>query len=144
MHLALFFWGRLPVPDYGGTQRMAVCLARGLAEAGHRVSLIAAPGSVVPGAELVPVDPALARRPTFSIEPHLPPGMDLLLSFVELRRPPHAPWIHRLAGNRLELEVTEGVFLGDNGSTLDVLKRLRALGVRLDLDDFGTGYSSIG
>ena len=100
MHLALFFWGRLPVPDYGGTQRMAVCLARGLAEAGHRVSLIAAPGSVVPGAELVPVDPALARRPTFSIEPYLPSGMDLLLSFVELRRPPHAPWIHRLAGNR--------------------------------------------
>ena len=51
---------------------------------------------------------------------------------------------HKLAGNRLELEVTEGVFLGDNGSTLDVLKRLRSLGVGIALDDFGTGYSSIG
>jgi diguanylate cyclase (GGDEF)-like protein/PAS domain S-box-containing protein len=51
---------------------------------------------------------------------------------------------YKLAGNRLELEVTEGVFLGDNGSTLDVLKRLRALGVGIALDDFGTGYSSIG
>jgi EAL domain-containing protein (putative c-di-GMP-specific phosphodiesterase class I) len=51
---------------------------------------------------------------------------------------------YRLAGNRIELEVTEGVFLGDNGSTLDVLKRLRALGVGIALDDFGTGYSSIG
>jgi diguanylate cyclase (GGDEF)-like protein/PAS domain S-box-containing protein len=51
---------------------------------------------------------------------------------------------HRLPGNRIELEVTEGVFLGDNGSTLDVLKRLRALGVGIALDDFGTGYSSIG
>ena len=51
---------------------------------------------------------------------------------------------HKLAGNRLELEVTEGVFLGDNGGTLDVLKRLRALGVGIALDDFGTGYSSIG
>ena len=51
---------------------------------------------------------------------------------------------HRLPGNRLELEVTEGVFLGDNGGTLDVLKRLRALGCRIALDDFGTGYSSIG
>ena len=40
--------------------------------------------------------------------------------------------------------MTEGVFLGDNGSTLDVLKRLRALGVGIALDDFGTGYSSIG
>jgi diguanylate cyclase (GGDEF)-like protein/PAS domain S-box-containing protein len=51
---------------------------------------------------------------------------------------------HKLPGNRIELEVTEGVFLGDNGSTLDVLKRLRALGVGIALDDFGTGYSSIG
>jgi diguanylate cyclase (GGDEF)-like protein/PAS domain S-box-containing protein len=51
---------------------------------------------------------------------------------------------YKLPGNRLELEVTEGVFLGDNGSTLDVLKRLRSLGVGIALDDFGTGYSSIG
>jgi EAL domain-containing protein (putative c-di-GMP-specific phosphodiesterase class I) len=51
---------------------------------------------------------------------------------------------YKLAGNRLELEVTEGVFLGDNGSTLDTLKRLRQLGVGIALDDFGTGYSSIG
>jgi diguanylate cyclase (GGDEF)-like protein len=51
---------------------------------------------------------------------------------------------NRLPGNRLELEVTEGVFLGDNNQTLDVLKRLRALGVGIALDDFGTGYSSIG
>ncbi|WP_310468222.1 EAL domain-containing protein [Sphingomonas sp.] len=50
----------------------------------------------------------------------------------------------KLPGNRIELEVTEGVFLGDNGATVDVLKRLRALGVRIALDDFGTGYSSIG
>jgi diguanylate cyclase (GGDEF)-like protein/PAS domain S-box-containing protein len=51
---------------------------------------------------------------------------------------------HRVQGNRMELEVTEGVFLGDNGPTLDVLKRLRALGCGIALDDFGTGYSSIG
>jgi len=51
---------------------------------------------------------------------------------------------YKLPGNRIELEVTEGVFLGDNGSTLDVLKRLRTLGVGIALDDFGTGYSSIG
>ena len=51
---------------------------------------------------------------------------------------------YRIAGNRIELEVTEGVFLGDSGPTLDVLKRLRSLGVGIALDDFGTGYSSIG
>ncbi|MGI8931656.1 MAG: putative bifunctional diguanylate cyclase/phosphodiesterase [Sphingomicrobium sp.] len=51
---------------------------------------------------------------------------------------------NKIQANRLELEVTEGVFLGDNGATLDVLRRLRSLGVGIALDDFGTGCSSIG
>jgi diguanylate cyclase (GGDEF)-like protein len=50
----------------------------------------------------------------------------------------------KLAANRLELEVTESVFLQDSEGSLDVLRRLRALGVRIALDDFGTGYSSLG
>ena len=51
---------------------------------------------------------------------------------------------YKVPGNRIELEVTEGIFLGDSNTTLDVMKRLRALGVGIALDDFGTGYSSIG
>ena len=51
---------------------------------------------------------------------------------------------NKVPGNRIELEVTEGVFLGDSNQTLDVMKRLRGLGVGIALDDFGTGYSSIG
>ena len=50
----------------------------------------------------------------------------------------------RLEPGRLELEVTESVFLGDDAATLASLERLRALGVRLVLDDFGKGYSSFG
>ncbi|WP_187107772.1 putative bifunctional diguanylate cyclase/phosphodiesterase [Sphingomonas xanthus] len=50
----------------------------------------------------------------------------------------------RLSPDRLELEVTESVFLGDDAATLASLERLRALGVRLVLDDFGKGYSSFG
>ncbi|MEO7503596.1 MAG: EAL domain-containing protein, partial [Sphingomicrobium sp.] len=50
----------------------------------------------------------------------------------------------RLDPARLELEVTETVFLGDDAGTLASLERLRALGVRLVLDDFGKGYSSFG
>lgn len=50
----------------------------------------------------------------------------------------------RLEPSRLELEVTESVFLGNDAATLASLERLRALGVRLVLDDFGQGYSSFG
>jgi diguanylate cyclase (GGDEF)-like protein/PAS domain S-box-containing protein len=45
---------------------------------------------------------------------------------------------------RLELEVTESIFLRDGGLAVQVLERLRALGIKLSLDDFGTGYSSLG
>nr|WP_302474509.1 GGDEF domain-containing phosphodiesterase [Roseococcus sp. MDT2-1-1] len=48
-----------------------------------------------------------------------------------------------LAPNRLELEVTESVLLQEDQANLDILCRLRDLGVRIVLDDFGTGYSSL-
>ena len=49
-----------------------------------------------------------------------------------------------LEPERLELEITESVFLGDPQGTRAMLKNLKKLGVRLALDDFGTGYSSLG
>ncbi len=49
-----------------------------------------------------------------------------------------------LAPERLELELTESIFLGDESSTADMFNSLKLLGVRLALDDFGTGYSSLG
>ena len=45
---------------------------------------------------------------------------------------------------RLELELTEGVFLQESADTDSMFKALKALNVRLALDDFGTGYSSLG
>jgi diguanylate cyclase (GGDEF)-like protein len=44
---------------------------------------------------------------------------------------------------RLELEITESVLLGDQRAALDVLLKVRELGVRVSMDDFGTGYSSL-
>ncbi|WHO39946.1 EAL domain-containing protein [Sphingobium sp. AP49] len=49
-----------------------------------------------------------------------------------------------LDARRLELEVTESVFLQEDNGALRVLDQLLALGVQLSLDDFGTGYSSLG
>ena len=48
-----------------------------------------------------------------------------------------------LPANRLELEITESVFLQDNETTLAILHEIRGLGVRIAMDDFGTGYSSL-
>jgi diguanylate cyclase (GGDEF)-like protein len=45
---------------------------------------------------------------------------------------------------RLVLELTEGMLLGDDPSTVAALHQLRASGVRLAIDDFGVGYSSVG
>jgi len=50
----------------------------------------------------------------------------------------------QVRAERLELEITEGVFLADSDATDVTFARLKALGVRLALDDFGTGYSSLG
>ncbi|HEU4961363.1 MAG TPA: EAL domain-containing protein [Sphingomonas sp.] len=48
-----------------------------------------------------------------------------------------------LAPGRLEIEITESVFLEGADATVALLHRLRGLGVRIALDDFGTGYSSL-
>jgi diguanylate cyclase (GGDEF)-like protein len=49
----------------------------------------------------------------------------------------------QLPASRLELEVTESLFLEDNDSTALFMEMLAAEGVRFSLDDFGTGYSSL-
>ncbi|WP_246756670.1 bifunctional diguanylate cyclase/phosphodiesterase [Bradyrhizobium diazoefficiens] len=48
-----------------------------------------------------------------------------------------------LAPTRLEVEITEGVLIGDFTRALNLLRRLKALGIRIAMDDFGTGYSSL-
>jgi diguanylate cyclase (GGDEF)-like protein len=48
-----------------------------------------------------------------------------------------------LAPKRLELEVTESLWIENPDKVLDQLERLRAMGISIALDDFGTGYSSL-
>lgn len=55
----------------------------------------------------------------------------------------HALESSGLAPQMLELEVTEGILIEEVESVIDVLGRLKQIGVSVALDDFGTGYSSM-
>jgi diguanylate cyclase (GGDEF)-like protein len=48
-----------------------------------------------------------------------------------------------LPPSRLDLEITESVFIDDNAATLGILKELRAMKIGISLDDFGTGFASL-
>lgn len=45
---------------------------------------------------------------------------------------------------RVEIEITESIFMDDDDETLRRLSALREMGIRVVMDDFGTGYSSLG
>jgi diguanylate cyclase len=78
-----------------------------------------------------------------------PLQISINLSPVQFRHGDLAALVHTvlletgLAPHRLELEITEGVLIDDFDRALALLRRLKALGVRIAMDDFGTGYSSL-
>jgi diguanylate cyclase (GGDEF)-like protein len=55
----------------------------------------------------------------------------------------HALQSSGLPPERLEVEITEGIFLDDTLAALANLHALKDLGIQIALDDFGTGYSSL-
>jgi EAL domain-containing protein (putative c-di-GMP-specific phosphodiesterase class I)/GGDEF domain-containing protein len=77
-----------------------------------------------------------------------PPELAVNISARQLEQPGLVTDVARaletsgLAPARLWLELTESALLPDPGFAINVLERLRALGVRISLDDFGTGHSS--
>ena len=71
------------------------------------------------------------------------------LSAVQFKRPElvntviNALVLSDLDSQWLELELTESILIQDAEATLDTVRRLKSLGIKLSVDDFGTGYSSL-
>jgi diguanylate cyclase (GGDEF)-like protein len=78
-----------------------------------------------------------------------PIGMSVNLSPVQMRDP-QIPDVFRrtiensgIAPRLLTLEVTESMLIDEIETKIEILNRLKGLGVKLAIDDFGTGYSSL-
>ena len=75
--------------------------------------------------------------------------MAVNVSPLQLRQPDLVGTIARalrdtgLEARFLELEFTEGAVMKNVDANIELMKQLKALGVRLSIDDFGTGYSSL-
>jgi len=81
------------------------------------------------------------RHATLSVSVNLSPRQ--LTSDVVVQEVRNALEVSGLPASSLILEITEGVMMHDTEATIQRLRALKALGVRLAVDDFGTGYSSL-
>lgn len=100
MHIALYSHHQLPARGYGGTQRVVVWLARGLAELGHRVTVLALRGSRVPEATVVELDRLEIRRPGFELRRFIPDSAEILHTHAPVAVPAGIPHVFTLHGNR--------------------------------------------
>src|SRR2546422_3930266 len=99
MHVVLACNQQLPAKGYGGPQRVVVALVRGLAALGHRVTLLALPGSRVAEATLVEV-PARKFGAAADLAAYVPRDAGIPHTHLPLkprpgpRAPPLVPTIH--------------------------------------------------
>lgn len=102
MRIALVCTGYVPPLKYGGTQRVVAWLGAALMRRGHEVTLVAGPGSTLPGARVIPA------RNGKDVEARLPP--DIELTHYHGFYPPQPPRrsLHTLHGNLDERETGLG------------------------------------
>ncbi|HEX6871046.1 MAG TPA: EAL domain-containing protein [Micromonosporaceae bacterium] len=92
---------------------------------------------------------ACAEAATWPLVDGCRPGVTVNVSARQLHDPGFVADLRQVLANtglapgRLVLEITESAIVSDLDTVLDLLGRIRDLGVRLAIDDFGTGYSSL-
>jgi diguanylate cyclase (GGDEF)-like protein/PAS domain S-box-containing protein len=120
----------------------------------HSTRGMVAPGEFIPLAEdsglIIPIGEWILREACREAA-SWPKPLNVAVNFspVQFRHGDLPALVHTvlfetgLAPRRLEIEITEGVLIGDFSRAVSILRRLKALGVRIAMDDFGTGYSSL-
>lgn len=101
MHVAIASHYRLPVTGYGGTERVVVALVRGLAALGHRVTLLAAPGTRVREATVLEVDPGRLTDPAVHLAGLVPRDVDILHTHFPVQQRLERPFVQTFHGNLL-------------------------------------------
>jgi hypothetical protein len=100
MHIAVISHHRLPVKGYGGTERIVVALVRGLAELGHRVTLIAQPGTKLPEATVIEASRTQLREVGLDLAALVPKDADIAHAHFPVRQLPSGPpFLQTLYGN---------------------------------------------
>ena len=101
MHVVVASHHRLPVEGYGGPQRVVVALVRALAALGHRITLLAQPGTkVAEAAKIVEVAPRLLKDSNLDLKKFLPDNADILHAHFPLKQGPKGlPFVQTLHGN---------------------------------------------
>lgn len=135
-----------------------ICGAETLLRWNHPDKGFVSPADFIPVAEetgqIVAIGEWVLRtacwRMTSWFKQDVPPfTMAVNLSIRQLRQPNLAETIETilretgLPPSCLELEITEGIMMGDTKSAMAFLTRMHELGVQLSIDDFGTGFSSL-
>jgi len=120
----------------------------------HPTRALVSPGLFVPLAEesgfIIPIGEWVLRKACAEAASWSRPlQIAVNLSPVQFRHGDLPSMVHAilmetgLRPDRLELEITEGVLFDDLPRAISILRRLKALGVKIAMDDFGTGYSSL-
>ena len=120
----------------------------------HPVHGMVSPAEFIPLAEeteaIIPIGEWAMRTACRDAASGKVPGVVAVnLSPVQFSRDDLAETIHAilnetgLAPARLEVEVTESTLMSNQARGIDILRKLKAMGIAVAMDDFGTGYSSL-
>ncbi len=121
---------------------------RGLVPPLEFVSILEDTGLIIPVGEWV-IEEVCRQLRSWEADGLPAPPVAINLSARQLQQADLAASVERIVAGAgvdpalLEFELTESMLMANPEAAVDILSRIKALGMRLSVDDFGTGYSSL-